>query len=211
MERVDVINVNEDEVYNTLVEKIKARFLEFKSKDMLICNRFRNPSFLNIFKDSLYTYNDGSILVERFFIKDKCVKYPFSYKKFKKEDIELMKEFENFSNNIPDIMSLTDDEARDYTDKINNYQDKINSMIPEIETMELFKHNNTVLMELQSIDDEVIEKLSHDAARLFIQLTNALTWEDLSDKGIITMGVPNENYIDMIITYVSNNEGNSEN
>ncbi|MGL5715939.1 MAG: hypothetical protein ACRCX2_23185 [Paraclostridium sp.] len=202
MENINIISIDNENLYESLSEKLKERLLSFQGENMMVCSRVKNSSFLNIFKDSLYTYNDGSVLIERFYFKDKCKKYPFSHKKFKQEDQDIIKEFEDFSNNIPDINDLSDEEIELTTEKVNKYQEAIGRMIPEIATTEITTYDDNLLLDFDEFNEDMIDRMAKSGVRLFLELTNTLTWNNLEDTGLVVMGVPYTDYVDILLTYL---------
>lgn len=198
------VNVTELKDGDNLFDQISKLILDSMNKmiggEFLVVDRQIKGDFFSIFSDSLFDYDAGIILLERFFKRDKCKLKGEKVKTFTDDDKKIISEFELFSNSIPKAAVLTESERQGYTDKINEYLSKIKEMTPDIRTIESYSYKRYALAEFENIDKDTLEKMSQIYAAFCINMISALTWSSLQSVSIGVTTIEYDDYIDMILT-----------
>lgn len=204
MEKCTMTEIKEDEnLFESIKEKVKLRFLDYKKKDMLIINRFGSPNFAEVFKDSLYAYENGTVLLERFYIKDNCESLDVERNVVSDEGKKLIDEFASYTDSIPPTSELTEEELNAHNDKINEYQESIKNIPMESTTINIFQKDNMQLLELSKSEDEFINRLAELVTSLYFSMINTLFWEPLDDKIIAITGIEYPGYVDVVATIMT--------
>lgn len=190
---------SDEETLKNISKAIFEALIFLKNKNLLITNRSVNSFFINTFADSMYAYQKGIVLIERLFKKDKCKQKGEKYKTISEEEKNLIREFTDFSNKIPELNTLSELEKSVYSNKINEYDEKINNISPKLQTLDTFKFCELSLAELDLIDDETLKNISDIYSSFSISFLSALTWTMPTDinYGIKTMEY--DDYIDLIL------------
>lgn len=193
-----------------LAKMIEEAFKIFKGAELLIVNRKAKGDFFEVIAESLYEYEKGVVLIERFFRKKHCSQKGMEYKKISDSDKDIIKEFSEFSKQVPEVSTLSEEEKDDYTNKLNEYTEKIKNINPEVAILDTFQYKKFSLVEFDLIDDKTLEITSNLYAGFSINFLTAMSWASLEDVSIALTTVEHKDYIDLIIVPILINK-NSEN
>lgn len=191
-----------------LAEMIEEAFNIFKGADLLIVNRRVKGDFFDVIAESLYEYEKGVVLLERFFRKEKCKQKGMEFKEISQEDKDIIREFTKFSQSMPEISGLSDDEKDEYTDKLNDYTEKIKNIEPESATLNAFQYKNLSLAEFDLTDEDTLKVMSHLYAGFGLNFLTSMSWASLEDVGIALTTVEHKDYIDLLIIPIIQNSEN---
>lgn len=193
-----------NEIVEEFLEKVLAKYREYKEKDLLVIDRSSSVSFVDAYADSLYAYKRGFFLLDRFYKRDKCNVIESERPFFSDDDVKLMNEFIEFTKNMPDSSSISEEEANEYTNKIKDYEIKIQSIKADsIKKVSIWHYNNIPLMELSSASEPVIDFMAKTNVNLFLSMITACSWfQELDTMPIGILGIEHEDYIDVVACLV---------
>jgi len=180
-------------------ELIKQCFDSLKGQDLLITNRRISGDYFSTFADSLYAYEKGIVLLERFFKKDKCKWIGQEYKEFSEKDKELLKEFEEFAHNIPTSIDTTQEERTKYSDKLEGYQGRIKNIAPKIGIINDYMYDDIRLILLDDVEDEGLKNLSNSYSSFGIAMLTTLTWGNINGLSFGITTINYDDYVDLIL------------
>lgn len=203
MSEENIINYNENFLEN-LQGIIKNSFMLLKGdkNKYAIIQRNQTNKFIPIFGDAIFAYNKGMVLIERFYRVEKCSDEESKIKTLKEEDISLIKEFNAFSQNIPSSAHTTEEEKKEYEDKIKDYQDKISKIKPEIRVINKLHYGNTPLCELDDLSEEQIDNLSSMYSALCVAYTSSMSWNAMNKLSFIVISIDEKDYSDLLLVPV---------
>lgn len=205
------INVIKQDENGDFLKQVSNLILDglhrMKDGDFLVIDRQRKGDFFSVFSDALFDYDNGIIIVERFFKREKCKNRGDRVKTFSESDKELLLQFQTFSNSIPKSSILSEQEKKEYEDKINEFVTEISKMKPDITAINAFAYKNYILSEFNNIDDDTLEKMSTLYAALCVNMLTALTWRTITDVSVGVTTIDRDDYIDMVFMPISAKEG----
>lgn len=191
-----------------VADRIEEAFKIFKGADLLIVNRKVKGDFFEVMAESLYEYNKGVVLLERFYKKDKCKQKGMQVEQISQENKDLIREFTQFSHSIPKATTLTEEERNDYSAKIKDYTDKIQNIKPEKTILKTYQYKNFSLAEFDLIDEETLKVISNLYAGMGLNFLTSMSWATLEDVGIALTTVEHKDYIDLILIPVKQKDEN---
>lgn len=197
-EKLNIINSDGD-CFAKISETLKTAVNKFSEDGFLIANR-KGGTFFNTFANSMFEYNSGVLMLERFYKKEKCSKENKMCKTFSDEDKKLMKEFSEFTKSIPTASELSKNEREKYTDRIGDYRIKISAIKEDVAVIETYMYKNILLLELSDLEkSEMIEGLIGTYTAFCFSFFSAMSWSNLEDVSVAISVIENEDYIDLII------------
>lgn len=200
MNNVEIYNLKEnDNAIDKLSEMTYKFFEKFKGKSLLVANRYVNLNFIDVFGDSLYNYERGIILLERFFKKDKCKQKGQKYKTITEDEKKLIDEFANFSINIPKVEVLSEEEKEKYTKKIKEYDENIQKIQPKMQVLDVYKYGDLVLAEIDLMTEENLKTLCDMYALFGINTLLVLTWSNTQNTTLCLKTIEYADYVDLIL------------
>lgn len=206
------INIIEFDKRKSPVVQIAARIEEafniFKGADLLIVNRRMKGDFFEVMAESMYEYNKGVVLLERFFKKSKCMKKGMKMEELSEDSKDLIKEFTHFSQSLPKSATLTEEERNEYTSKIEDYTKRIKEIKPEEVILQAYQYKKMSLSEFDLIEQETLSVMSNLYAGLGLNLLMGLSWSSLEDVSIALTTVEYRDYIDLILIPVKEKDEN---
>lgn len=206
------INIIEFDKRKSPVTQIAERILEafniFKGADLLIVNRRIKGDFIEVMAESLYEYQKGVVLLERFYKRDKCNPRGMQVEEISQENKDLLKEFTEFSRSIPSASTLTEEERNNYTSKIEEYSKRIEEIKPEKTILKSYQYKKFALAEFDLVEDETLQVMSNLYAGLGINFLTTMSWSSLEDVGVALTTVEHKDYIDLILIPVKQNDEN---
>lgn len=191
-----------------VAERIEEAFNIFKGADLLIVNRRANGDFIGVMGESLFEYQKGVVLLERFYKKDKCNQKGTEVEEISQENKDLIREFTQFSRNIPKAATLTEEERDKYTSKIEDYTHKINNIKTEKVILKTYQYKRKILTEFDLIEEETLKVLSNLYAGMGLNFLMTMSWSSLEEVGIALTTVEHPDYIDLILIPVKQNDEN---
>ena len=191
-----------------VADRIEEAFKIFKGADLLIVNRKVKGDFFEVMAESLYEYNKGVVLLERFYKKDKCKQKGMQVEQISQENKDLIREFTQFSHSIPKAATLTKEERNDYSAKIKDYTDKIQNIKPEKTILKTYQYKNFSLAEFDLIDEKTLKVMSNLYASMGLNFLTSMSWATLEDVGIALTTVEHKDYIDLILIPVKQKDEN---
>lgn len=194
-----------DNYLSELTKLIKDSLDIFKGGEFLVTKRDSGFNYLNVFSEALYEYNKGIFLIERFFKKSKCTELDKKVRFLNKEDINYIKEFQDFTGSIPDIHTLTEEEVNEYNNKLNVYKENMAKMKSEVALVSTIHYDNNKLIDFNQFSDEEIKIMSENYTLMLAGLFAGLTHKNIEKTKIGISSVEHEDYID-IISYPINKE-----
>lgn len=198
---------NKNVVYDKVSEEITKAIISMK-KDYLIIDRHIKGDFLSVFKDSLFEYKDGFLLVERFYKISKCKEEVRSFSYMSDEDRKIVENFNNFAN---EIINSENHKHEDAQAKIDEYQDKIKQIKNQYAAMSIYSYDNkSLLIKLEDVPDEAIKSFADIYTSFVMSFFSSLTWNNLSNLSFTLVTVSREDYIDLIIFPSLTNENDPE-
>lgn len=200
---MDSVTITEFDKDKNIAENVSDSIFKaltfLKDKSLLITNRNTNLNFIDVFADSLYNYERGIVLLERFFKKDKCRQKGEQFKTITEEEKQLVQDFATFSINIPDSSTLTEKEQDEYTAKIQEFENKISDIHPRIQLLDSYKYDDLNLVELSLMPDEQLKMISDMYAGFSISLLSSLTWSSLAGMSFGVKTIEYDDNIDLIL------------
>lgn len=190
-------NKNEDVLVTNLTACYKSIIHDTKEEYCLF-NRGMTTAFMDCFADALFTYIKGTVLVARFIKKSKCKSSVVDQKIYSDKDCDFIKEFKDFSENIPDVSTLTDNQKDEYTKKVNEYCEKVNQIKPEIKPVDILTFDNKILVPSEKIDDEFVEALAKQHSIFIRTYYDFLCWGVIGNAQLGLMKVDHNDFIDVI-------------
>lgn len=188
---------------NLLIKNISGEILKvfekFLNEDLLVVNRSLDASYFNLFADSMFHYQTGVVLVERFFKKNKCRKKGTTHKSYKQKDIDLMNEFRKFTEDIPDVKDLSEEEVNKINIKINEYKSKISVIEADVSLLKTYQYDEYKLMEIHLLDKAYLQGISLLYAEFATVILSTSMWNSLKDIEIIVKTIEYDDYIDLIV------------
>lgn len=188
-----------DDEISAIHESVKRRLMQLKDTGKFaLCNRRITP-FFDYYRDSLYCYDGNVILFERLFKIDKCSTDKVSVPIYTKENQQMIDEFINFSDNLPNASELSKEEQKSITDKLNEYEHKISKCKPRNKNIPILKYNNAVLTKLSDYDEESIDVLISIFTDYMCSYLRFIAFNSISNFNIEVRGVELDDYVDIII------------
>lgn len=191
-----------------VAERIREAFNIFRGADLLIVNRRVNGDFIGVMGESLFEYKKGVVLLERFYKKDKCKQKGTEVEEISQENKDLIREFTQFSKNIPKAATLTEEERDGYTSKIEDYTQKINNIKTEKVILKTYQYKRKILTEFDSIEEKTLEVLSNLYAGMGLNFLMTMSWSSLEEVSIALTTVEHPDYVDLILIPVKQNDEN---
>lgn len=186
--------------------KIIKKFKE--TNELYAVRKDVGGNFMKIFKDSLFEYNDGIILLERFY-KNKSLKYDMvNFPYMKDEDKELIKKLEDMSNSMPTTSEMEEEDVKRYSDEINKLCEDIKNIKPEYKEGSV-KYIDSVFGKIimkglsEMSDDEILSRCIL-AISLALSMYESIFLVDEFDEGVSIMSIENDDYVDLVIVPYSN-------
>lgn len=198
--RVNIIELDESKaLIDQVAERIEESFKIFKGADLLIINRRLKGDFIEVMAESLYEYKKGVILLERFFRKNSCKPKGVEVEQISHDDKNLIRKFTEFSTSMPSAATLTEEEMKEYTDKLNDFTEKISNIRPEKTILKTYRYKNLMLDEFDSVEDDVLKIMSNMYAGMGLNFLAATTWASLQNTSIALTTIEHKDYIDLVI------------
>lgn len=181
-------------LFGELSEAVNEAIVSLKD-DFLITDRHIKGDFLTSFKDSLFEYRDGFLLIERFYKISKCKEELRSFSYMNEEDRKIIEEFNQLAQK-----ALNSDKTEEMEQKINQYEEKIKQIKNQYALMPIYSYNNkTLLIRLKDIPDKTIQAMSDLYTSFILSFFSALTWNNLDDIAFTLATVTRNDYIDLIV------------
>ena len=184
-----------NEISSNLIENLPLAICDAFStfNDFLIIDRNVKGDFLNIFSDSLFTYNRGIILIERFFHKDHCNKKTINYTDFSEADMKLFNDFSEFAK------TASEDGSSDAKKEMDNLYSKIKDVKKNAtKAIEVYCKKDLILVPVNTLDSDKINSLSNLYSYFIISFLQATTWNAMSKTSLCLTCVDHSEYIDLI-------------
>lgn len=197
------------EAFYKISDELISKITKFREEsDLRVIRKDLSGSFIRVFKDSLFEYNDGIILLERFY-KPNTVKYEkYNYASMKEEDKELLLKLEEASNSIPPIDVLSEDKSAEYIDEINKLCNDVKNIKPEYKdvVMEYIEvpFGKIPLKSIKELSDNEIAGRSLLSASLALSIYQSIFLVDDFTEGLSLISVEHDEYIDLVIVPYSN-------
>lgn len=200
-------------VFNTTAEAmqvdlaIRMKWLrDLEQTEFYVIDRFNDPRFLDIFKDSLYAYRNGVILIDRFFFKDKCETIKRNAIVFDEEAEKTYKEFLEFSANIPDITKLSEEEQIKANEKIKEYQAKLSHVTTNVKEIEVMAYRSPIdpdnpfnLSPVKNLTDDIIDKLAAKYTNFAFNFLDTMSFRIAPNTPMQIVGMQTQDYLDLLI------------
>lgn len=189
-----------DKAVNEMVQ-IMNKFKE--TNELHAVRKDLGGNFMRIFKDSLFEYNDGIILLERFY-KDKHLKFDMvNFPYVKDEDKELIQQLEELSESMPATNEMNQEQIQEYSSKINQLCSDIKNIKPDYREDQI-KYIDTVFgkiitKNLSEMNDEEILSRSLLAVSLALSMYESIFLIDEFHEGVSIMSIENDAYVDLVI------------
>lgn len=191
-----------------IADRIEEAFKLFKNAELLIINRSVNGDFVEVMGESLFEYQKGVVLLERFYKKSKCRQKGIEVKEISEDNKKIIREFTELSKTIPDTHTLTEEEKEEYTKKVEYYAEKVKNIKPERTILKTHRYKNYTLAEFDLIDEEALKVMSNLYAGLGVNFLTSMSWSSLSTVSIALTTVEHNDYIDLILIPVKQNDEN---
>ena len=198
----DIKIINFDKNANP-VDKVSEMVIEcfdkLKGMDLLVMDRKFNGNYLSVFAESLYTYEKGVVLLERFFKKDKCKQIGQEYKTFSDEDRKVLSEFNEFAHNIPSSVTTTEKEREEYYSKLSDFEKEIENIKPQSNVLDVYKYDNSNLILFDNFEDKDLKNMSDSYSSFGISILTTLTWGGIDGVAFGITTIDNDDYVDLIM------------
>lgn len=191
--------MEKDKYLDELGKLIYSGLCELRGGNFYVSKRDMSFNFLHIFADSLYEYNKGILLLERFFKADKCEDSFKKIKYFNEEDIKKISDFKDFTSNIPNVTDLTEQEIEEVNLKINNYKNEMEGIKANYEIASIKKYESSELVEFDSIDDDTLKIISENLVIFVAGVLSGVSFTNIENLKLGISSVDHEDYIDVII------------
>lgn len=198
--------------FEKITDEIRNKLHDYKEKDLnlRVIRREYGASYYKVFKDSLFEYNDGIILLERLY-KEKTVKYDmFEQAYMDDSDKELIKRLEEISKEVPSADKVSGEEGEKHLKEVQDLCETISNI--EVKYKDVaFEYIDSAIAKiavkpLSSLTDEEISARAILSSSLALTMYQSLFLADEFNQGLSILGIDQEEYIDMVLVPYSNEE-----
>lgn len=198
--------------FEKVADEIKNRLNEYKEKNpgLRVIRREYGTSYYKVFKDSLYEYNDGIILLERLY-KENMVKYDmFEQAYMDDNDKELIQKLEDISKEVPEADKVSGEEGEKYLKEVQELCKDVSNIEVKYKDVS-FEYIDSVLTKIAvksiaSLNDEEISARAALSSSLALTMYQSLFLADEFNQGLSVLGIDQGDYIDMVLVPYSNQE-----
>jgi hypothetical protein len=175
MEENTINNINPSEnspqeMHELLYQSLSNRIKELKNSEDEFCiiDRQRSDSFIEVFRDGLYSYKKNCAICERLYFKSVCQDTKIPTLSAPDEAQDLYKEFIKYTSSLTDIDKMSPDEQSAAEVKLKEFRDKLSSsdMKPQViekDTLcyrnEFSENKEYIVVPLKDIPDANLEFL----------------------------------------------------
>lgn len=185
---------------------IQSAFEVFSGKNMYIINRKAERGYYFVFAEALFDYEAGVLLLERFYKKEKCAPSGTKIKTFSEDDRQLMIDFHKFSEEIPDVASIDEDEKLQISVRLKEFQDKVKQIKPDITVLDTYRYKDYLLVSFDDTEDTTKEVMANMYADFGITMLSTLAWAALKDVSFMVSTIEFDDYVDLILIPIKNSE-----
>lgn len=196
------------EVFDKLADEIRAKLTELRTSDLRIVKKEDSGCFIRVFKDSLFEYNDGIILLERLY-KPNCLnKKSVRYAYLEDKDKEALAELEKVSSSMPSISELSKEESSEYIDTVNDLCAKVSGIETKYGDLDLEYYDASFgivpVKSMTTLTDEEIAGRAVLSASFALSMYQSIFLEDTFVDGISILGIEQNEYLDIVVVPYSN-------
>lgn len=193
------------QAFEKITDEIVNKLREYIEKDpgLRIIRREYGVGYYKVFKDSLYEYNDGIILLERLY-KEKMVKYDmFEQAYMDDSDKELIQRLEEISKEVPDADAVSGEEGEKHLQEVQDLCKDISNIKVKYRDAS-FEYIDSVLCKIavksiSSLTDEEISARAVLSSSLALTMYQSLFLADEFEQGLSILGIDQGEYIDMVL------------
>lgn len=182
-----------------LRESIKAALISFRGRNNLTINRQLSNSFVHIFADSLYDYEKGVILLDRFYRESACQKIGVPIKDFSSEDKELIKDVKDELQSLlkGHVLGTGDKEGRQL--RITELEDKLKGIIPSDTLLDAYVYDGLPLSKFDLYEDSQMDVLADVYAAFAVNTLLFMSFGTASYMDYMISSIDGDDYTDLII------------
>lgn len=183
--------------------------MKIKKEGNLLTVLKETGAFNTIFRDSLFEYSQGVLLIDRMYKKDFCIKEEVTSSVFNKKDEKTLKDFISLTSSIPSVKEMSEKQSEFFTDKVNEMCEKVKNISPKKATVDryFYKHDQLTKIPLKSVKElskEEIEIRAVLSASFIISYFRQMFFDDDFLNGLSIAGIDQEEYLDIVMIPVSN-------
>lgn len=198
--------------FEKIANEIISRLNEYKEKypNLRIIRREYGTSYYKVFKDSLYEYNDGIILLERLY-KENLVKYNMYEQAYMDDsDKELIQKLEDISKEVPEANKVSGEDGEKYLKEVQDLCKDVSNIKVKYKDIS-FEYIDSVISKIAvksiaSLTDEEISARAALSTSLALIMYQSLFLADEFNEGLSVLGVDQGDYVDMVLIPYSNRQ-----
>lgn len=198
--------------FEKIANEIISRLNEYKEKypNLRIIRREYGTSYYKVFKDSLYEYNDGIILLERLY-KENLVKYNMYEQAYMDDsDKELIQKLEDISKEVPEVNKVSGEDGEKYLKEVQDLCKDVSNIKVKYKDIS-FEYIDSVISKIAvksiaSLTDEEISARAALSTSLALIMYQSLFLADEFNEGLSVLGVDQGDYVDMVLMPYSNRQ-----
>lgn len=202
--------------FESITDELTNRLIDYRESNPELKTIIRDAGngFYSVFKDSLFEYNDGIILLERLY-KPTSVKYDsYSQSYLDEDDKALIRQLEEESLNTPSTSELTPEESDKKLKSIEELCKKVSNIKPKYKdsTIEYIETAlaKIYLKSLGSLSDNEIASRAVLSASLALTMYQSLFLVNEFEEGMSVLGIDQGEYLDIVVLPYSSETNKEE-
>lgn len=210
MAETNVQEVNPEDLRGALAQTIEDRMRELRDSDKqwYICDRLNDTGHMINFRDSLFHYRNGFVLVERLYdagvVQFETRKVP----QYSEEDAKVYQGFLEYTRSLPDMKDISLEDSEKIKSDVEEWQKKLSTMEPPmVETkipyyeMEYGENPKILLSPLKDQSDEYLKNFSFISADFIFCYFQAMILLP-GNNGFAIRGVEGKKYTDIVANFI---------